>query len=254
MKDSGILDVYNKCFEELVNCMGVSFGFGIGGLGNIEVNFIFCFEKGFRKVNFFFIIFVLVNMIGGFIFIEFGIKGFNFFSVMVCVVGIYVIIEVVKIILFNGVDRMFVVGVEFIICFVGIGGFVSIKVFFIRNDEFKKVLRFFDKDCNGFVMGEGVGVLVFEEYESVKKREVKIYVEFVGYGESGDVNYIIVLVFEGEGVFRVMKMVLEMVKVEVGYVNVYGISMYYNDWYESIVLKNVFGFKEKVLFVSFIKG
>ncbi|GHP60266.1 3-oxoacyl-[acyl-carrier-protein] synthase 2 [Helicobacter pylori] len=254
MKDSGILDAHNKCPEELANRMGVSSGSGIGGLGNIEANSIFCFEKGPRKVNPFFITSALVNMIGGFTSIEFGIKGPNLSSVTACAAGTHAIIEAVKTILLNGADKMLVVGAESTICPVGIGGFASIKALSTRNDDPKIASRPFDKDRNGFVMGEGAGALVLEEYESAKKRGAKIYAEFAGYGESGDANHITAPAPEGEGAFRAMKMALEMAKVEVGYVNAHGTSTHYNDWYESIALKNVFGSKEKVPPVSSTKG
>ncbi|WP_279591545.1 beta-ketoacyl synthase N-terminal-like domain-containing protein, partial [Helicobacter pylori] len=100
------------------------------------------------------------------------------------------IIEAVKTILLGGADKMLVVGAESTICPVGIGGFASIKALSTRNDDPKKASRPFDKDRNGFVMGEGAGALVLEEYESAKKRGAKIYAEFAGYGESGDANHI----------------------------------------------------------------
>ncbi|GLH57338.1 beta-ketoacyl-ACP synthase II [Helicobacter ailurogastricus] len=246
-----------KCPQEFAERMGISSASGIGGLGNIEANSIYCFDKGPRKVNPFFITSALVNMIGGFVSIEYGIKGPNLSSVTACAAGTHAIIEAYKTIVLEGADRMLVVGAESTICPVGIGGFASIRALSNRNDEPLKASRPFDKERNGFVMGEGAGALVLEEYESAKSRGAPIYAELVGYGESGDASHITAPAPDGEGAYRAMKQALNMaskVGARVGYVNAHGTSTSYNDLYETIALKNVFGGRDAVPPVSSTKG
>ncbi|WP_104732334.1 beta-ketoacyl-ACP synthase II [Helicobacter salomonis] len=256
MLESQIL-VEGKCPEALANRMGISSGSGIGGLGNIEANSIYCYDKGPRKVNPFFITSALVNMIGGFVSIEYGIKGPNVSSVTACAAGTHAIIEAHKTILLGGAECMLVVGAESTICPVGIGGFASIRALSNRNDEPLKASRPFDKERNGFVMGEGAGALVLEEYESAKRRGARIIAELVGYGESGDASHITAPAPNGEGAYRAMRGALEMAGkhgVKVGYINAHGTSTSYNDLYETIALKNVFNGKENVPPVSSTKG
>ncbi|WP_286349419.1 beta-ketoacyl-ACP synthase II [Helicobacter felistomachi] len=246
-----------KCPPEWAERMGISSASGIGGLGNIEANSIYCFDKGPRKVNPFFITSALVNMIGGFVSIEYGIKGPNLSSVTACAAGTHAIIEAYKTIVLEGADRMLVVGAESTICPVGIGGFASIRALSNRNDEPLKASRPFDKERNGFVMGEGAGALVLEEYESAKSRGAPIYAELVGYGESGDASHITAPAPNGEGAYRAMKQALNMaskVGAKVDYINAHGTSTGYNDLYETIALKNVFGGKDNVPPVSSTKG
>ncbi|WP_232087295.1 beta-ketoacyl-ACP synthase II [Helicobacter suis] len=246
-----------KCPEEWAERMGVSSASGIGGLGNIEANSIYCYDKGPRKVNPFFITSALVNMIGGFTSIEYGIKGPNLSSVTACAAGTHAIIEAYKTIILEGADRMLVVGAESTICPVGIGGFASIRALSNRNEEPLKASRPFDKERNGFVMGEGAGALILEEYEHAKQRGAHIVAELVGYGESGDASHITAPAPEGEGAYRAMKQALHMaakVGAKVGYINAHGTSTSYNDLYETIALKNVFGGRDQVPPVSSTKG
>ena len=204
MADSGLLNSEGKCDESICERFGVSSGAGIGGLGNIEKNSVVCAEKGPRRINPFFIPSALVNMLGGFTSIEFGIKGPNLSSVTACAAGTHAIIEAGKTIMLNGADRMLVVGSESAICAVGIGGFAAMKALSDRNDDPKKASRPFDKERNGFVMGEGAGALILEEYEMAKARGAKIYGELVGFGESGDANHITTPAPAGEGAARAM--------------------------------------------------
>ncbi|GMB95094.1 3-oxoacyl-(acyl carrier protein) synthase II FabB [Helicobacter heilmannii] len=246
-----------KCPPEWAERMGISSASGIGGLGNIEANSIYCFDKGPRKVNPFFITSALVNMIGGFVSIEYGFKGPNLSSVTACAAGTHAIIEAYKTIVLEGADRMLVVGAESTICPVGIGGFASIRALSNRNEEPLKASRPFDKERNGFVMGEGAGALVLEEYESAKSRGAPIFAELVGYGESGDASHITAPAPEGEGAYRAMKQALNMaskVGAKVGYINAHGTSTGYNDLYETIALKHVFGGKGNVPPTSSTKG
>lgn len=254
MLDSGLLGSDGRCDASIADRFGVSSAAGIGGLINIEKNSVTCFEKGARKITPFFIPSALVNMLGGFTSIEFGIKGPNLSSVTACAAGTHAIIEAAKTIMLNGADRMLVVGSESTICPVGIGGFAAMKALSSRNDDPQKASRPFDKDRDGFVMGEGSGALVLEDYETAKARGAKIYAELVGFGESGDANHMTTPAPEGEGAYRAMKAALTMANVKIDYVNAHGTSTGYNDLFETMALRNVFGGKENVPPVSSTKG
>ena len=193
-------------------------------------------------------------MLGGFTSIEFGIKGPNLASVTACAAGVHAIIEASKTIMLGCADKMLVIGSESTICPVGIGGFAAMKALSDRNDDPQKASRPFDKDRNGFVMGEGAGALILEEYEATKARGAKIYAEVAGFGESGDANHMTTPAPEGEGAYRAMKAALEMANVKIDYINAHGTSTAYNDLFETIALRNVFGGKDKVPPVSSTKG
>ena len=252
MADSGLLNSEGKCDESICERFGVSSGAGIGGLGNIEKNSVVCAEKGPRRINPFFIPSALVNMLGGFTSIEFGIKGPNLSSVTACAAGTHAIIEAGKTIMLNGADRMLVVGSESAICAVGIGGFAAMKALSDRNDDPKKASRPFDKERNGFVMGEGAGALILEEYEMAKARGAKIYGELVGFGESGDANHITTPAPAGEGAARAMRAALSMANVKIDYINAHGTSTAYNDLFETMAVKQVFG--SEIPLISSTKG
>ncbi len=150
-------------------------------------------------------------------------------------------------------DKMLVVGAESAICGAGIGGFASMKALSTNNDNPKEASRPFDKDRNGFVMGEGAGALVLEEYESAKARGANIYAEIIGFGESGDANHITNPVVDGP--YRAMKMALDMAgDVKVDYINAHGTSTPANDKNETEAIKRAFGGKEQSPPVSSIKG
>lgn len=250
MEDSGLLGVDNIDYERF----GVSSGSGIGGLGNIEKNSIACFDRGPRRINPFFIPSALVNMLGGFISIEYNIKGPNLASVTACAAGNHAIIDAYKTIVLGGADRMLAVGAESAICPVGIGGFASMKALSTRNDEPTLASRPFDLDRDGFVMGEGSATFVLEEYEIAKSRGANIYAEIIGYGESGDANHITTPAPNGEGAFRAMKAALSMANHKIDYINAHGTSTKYNDLYETIAIKNVFGGRDNTPPVSSTKG
>lgn len=249
MEDSGLIN-------ETINTerFGISSGSGIGGLGNIEKNSIACFEKGPRRINPFFIPSSLVNMLSGFVSIEYNLKGPNLASVTACAAGTHAIIEAYKTIILGGADRMLVVGAESAICPVGIGGFASMKALSSRNDDPKTASRPFDNDRDGFVMGEGSATLILESYEVAKARGANIYAEIIGYGESGDANHITSPAPNGEGAFRAMKSALSMANTKIDYINAHGTSTKYNDLYETIAIKNVFGGRDNVPPVSSTKG
>ncbi|AJC87278.1 beta-ketoacyl-ACP synthase II [Campylobacter insulaenigrae] len=230
---------------------GVVSAAGIGGLPNIEKNSVICSERGPRKISPFFIPSALVNMLGGIISIEHGLQGPNISCVTACAAGTHAVGEAYKSIALGNADRMLVVGAEAAICSVGIGGFAAMKALSTRNDEPSKASRPFDKERDGFVMGEGAGALVLEEYEVAKKRGAKIYAELVGYGESADANHITSPTLEGP--LRAMKKALNMAgNVNIDYINAHGTSTPANDKNETAAIKELF--KDKVPLVSSTKG
>lgn len=239
MEDSGLVDSQNNLLVDGER-FGISSASGIGGLGNIEKNSVINFERGPKRISPFFIPSALVNMLGGFISIDFSLKGPNLASVTACAAGTHGIIEAGKTIMLNEADRMLVVAAESAICGVGIGGFAAMKALCDRNDEPKLASRPFDAERSGFVMGEGAAALVLEDYESAKARGTKIYAELVGFGESGDANHITTPAPEGEGAYRAMKAALKMANTEIDYINAHGTSTKYNDYYETLALKKVF--------------
>jgi 3-oxoacyl-[acyl-carrier-protein] synthase II len=237
---------------------GISGGSGIGGLSTIEKNSIVLETRGPRRISPFFIPSSLANMLGGFVTIDFGLKGPNLSSVTACAASTHAISEACKTIMLNGADRMLVVGAESAICGAGIGGFAAMKALSTRNDEPQKASRPFDADRDGFVMGEGGAALVLEEYDSAVARGAKIYAEVIGFGESGDANHITSPVVDGP--LRAMKFAVNMAKDRCGedfkidYVNAHGTSTPANDKNETLALKELFGGKENCPPVSSIKG
>jgi len=163
---------------------GVSSASGIGGLPNIEKNSIVCENRGPRRISPFFIPSSLVNMLGGFVSIAHKLKGPNLSSVTACAAGTHAIAEATKTIMLGGADKMLVIGAESAICGAGIGGFASMKALSTNNDNPTQASRPFDAHRNGFVMGEGAGALVLEEYESAVARGARIYAEVIGFGEN----------------------------------------------------------------------
>ena len=230
---------------------GVSSAAGIGGLPNIEKNSITYFEKGVKRISPFFIPSALVNMLGGIVSINHGLKGPNLSSVTACAASTHAISQAAKCIMIGQATNMLVIGAESTICSVGIGGFAAMKALSTRNDEPSKASRPFDANRDGFVMGEGAGALVLEEYESAVARGAKIYAEVVGFGESGDAHHITSPTLEGP--LSAMKQALDMAKgVKIDYVNAHGTSTPVNDKNETAALKAVFG--DKCPPVSSTKG
>jgi 3-oxoacyl-[acyl-carrier-protein] synthase II len=221
---------------------GISSASGIGGLANIEKNSIIAHERGPKRISPFFIPSALVNMLGGIVSIEHGLKGPNLSSVTACAAGTHAVSEAAKTIILGGADGMLVVGAESAICSVGVGGFASMKALSTRNDDPQHASRPFDANRDGFVMGEGAGALMLEEYESAKARGANIYCEVIGFGESGDANHITTPAPEGEGGYRAMSAALKFAGIDsVDYINAHGTSTKYNDWYETMAIKRLFG-------------
>lgn len=231
---------------------GVSSAAGIGGLPNIEKNSNVCFEKGAKRISPFFIPSALVNMLGGLVSIEHGLKGPNISSVTACAASTHAICEAAKTIMIGECEKMLVVGAESTICQVGIGGFAAMKALSTRNDDPKTASRPFDKGRDGFVMGEGAGALVLEEYESARKRGAKIYAEIVGFGESGDAYHITSPSEEGPKMAMIKALKMAGKNIKIDYINAHGTSTSANDKNETKALKEVFG--SQIPLVSSTKG
>ena len=247
--NEAMADANLKEFE--ADKFGVSSAAGIGGLPNIEKNSITYFEKGVKRISPFFIPSALVNMLGGIVSINHGLKGPNLSSVTACAASTHAISQAAKCIMIGQATNMLVIAAESTICGVGIGGFAAMKALSTRNDEPSKASRPFDANRDGFVMGEGAGALVLEEYESAVARGAKIYAELVGFGESGDAHHITSPTLEGP--LSAMKQALDMAKgVNIDYVNAHGTSTPVNDKNETAALKAVFG--DKCPPVSSTKG
>lgn len=246
MEDANFSEIDSERF-------GIVSASGIGGLPNIEKNSIIAETRGPRRISPFFIPSSLVNMLGGFITIEYGLKGPNLSDVTACAAGTHAISTATKTIMLGGADSMLVVGAESAICGAGIGGFAAMKALSTRNDDPQASSRPFDADRNGFVMGEGAGALVLEELESAQKRGAKIYAEVVGFGESGDANHITSPVVDGP--YRAMRAAHKMAgEPKIDYVNAHGTSTPANDKNETAAVKMLFGGKENCPPVSSIKG
>lgn len=233
MNDAGFKNIQSERF-------GISSASGIGGLPNIEKNSNVCLTKGSRRISPFFIPSALVNMLGGFISIEHNLKGPNLSSVTACAAATHAIMEAAKTIMVGEAENMLVIGAESAICPVGIGGFAAMKALSTRNNDPKKASRPFDKNRDGFVMGEGAGALVLEEYEHAKNRGAKIYAEIVGFGASGDASHITAPSLEGPTL--AMKKAIQMANYpKIDYINAHGTSTYANDKNETLAIKSVFG-------------
>ncbi len=248
----------NKVDDDVANGFGIVAASGIGGLTNIEKNSIVCSTRGPGKISPFFIPSSLVNMLGGFITIQHNLKGPNISVVTACAAGTHAIGEAYKTIALGGADKMLVIGAESAICGAGVGGFAAMKALSTRNDDPKTASRPFDKNRDGFVMGEGAGALVVETLESAQTRGAKIYAEILGFGESGDANHITTPTQDGP--FRAMKAAFDMAKrnnggeLKVDYVNAHGTSTPVNDKNETAALTQLFGGVENCPPVTSTKG
>jgi len=219
---------------------GVSSASGIGGLPTIERNAILLHERGPRRISPFFIPSALINMLGGMVSIEYGLRGPNLSSVTACAASTHAITEAAKTIMVGAANKMLVVGAEATICEVGVGGFAAMKALSRRNDDPQSASRPFDKDRDGFVMGEGAAALVLETYEDAKARGAHIYAEIAGFGESGDAHHITAPTTDGP--LRAMQGALRMANVnKVDYINAHGTSTPVNDKNETAAVKLAFG-------------
>ncbi len=231
--------------EEDKERTGVMIGSGIGGLNEIEKTTKELFEKGPRRVSPFFIPASLINLASGHISIMYGFKGPNHSVVTACATGCHAIGDAGRIIQFGDADVMIAGSTEAAICRTGIAGFASARALSTAyNDTPEKASRPWDKGRDGFVMGEGAGVVVLEEYEHAKKRGAKIYAELVGYGMSGDAHHITAPPSDGSGGYRAMKAAISRSGLQISnidYINAHGTSTPLGDEIELAAVKRMFG-------------
>lgn len=236
---------------------GVSIGVGLGALYDIEENTLILKEKGPRRVSPFFIPYAIANMAAGVVSINNNLKGPNMCTTTACASGTHAIGEGMMYIQQNMADMMVCGGAESTISPLGITAFAALKALSTRNDDPKTASRPFDKDRDGFVMGEGAGILVLEELEHARKRGARIYAELIGYGMSGDANHITAPAPEGEGGQRCMRMALQSARMnpqDCDYINTHGTSTPVGDIYESQAIQRVFGDAARTMSVSSTKG
>lgn len=236
---------------------GVYIGSGIGGLGTFEDQYKILLERGPKRVSPFFIPMMIANMASGWVSILTGAKGPNSTSVTACASGTNSIGDAFNIIQRDEADIMITGGAEATIRPSGYAGFCNMRAMSTRNDEPERASRPFDVDRDGFVMGEGAGVLVLEELEHAKARGANIICEVIGYGMSGDAHHLTEPAPEGEGAGRCMKYALRSAGIEpaaVGYINAHGTSTPVGDKNESKAIENLFGEHAKNVLVSSTKS
>lgn len=251
IRDSGIEEMANLNKERV----GLIIGSGIGGLPTIEEHTLILNERGPRKIGPFFIPGALGNMIAGQLSILYGYKGVSYGIVSACATSNHCIGDAARYIEYGDCDVVLAGGAEASICGTGVAGFNSLKALSTRNDDPKTASRPWDKDRDGFVMGEGSAVLVLEEYEHAKARGAKIYAEVVGYGATSDAYHITSPTIDGPA--RSMQMALKNAQInldQVGYVNAHGTSTPMGDINESNAVKQVFGGHAYKLSVSSTKS
>jgi len=239
MRDSG-LDM-SKEDPDQVGCI---VGAGMGGLGTIEENRTLLTERGLKRISPFFIPSLIINLAPGQISIRYGMKGPNFSTVSACATGNHSIGDALLYIERGLADVFVAGGCEATITPLGVGGFCAARAMSERNDAPEKASRPFDKGRDGFVAGEGSGILILEEYEHARKRGARIYAELAGYGASADAHHVTTPAPEGEGGQRAMKMALKFAGVnpeQVGYVNTHGTSTPAGDVAECQAINRVFG-------------
>ncbi len=236
---------------------GVIIGSGIGGVEAIETQHKILLEKGNKRVSSLFVPMMIGNMAAGQVSIFLGAKGPNTNVCTACASGTHSIGDAFKVIQRGDADIMVAGGSEAAVTGLAFAGFCNMKAMSTRNDDPKTASRPFDKDRDGFVMGEGAGIVILEDLEHALARGAKIYAEVVGYGLTADAYHMTTPAENGEGAARSMNMALKDGNVpleEVDYINAHGTSTYYNDLYETMAIKTVFGEKAYDLCVSSTKS
>ena len=238
MKDAGL-----ELDEETALRTGVWIGSGIGGMETHEQQFKIFQEKGYRRVSPFFVPMMIPDMASGQVSIYFGAKGINSCTVTACASGTNSIGDAFEVIKRGDADVMITGGAEAPITTMAVAGFCANTALSLNPDP-ATASRPFDKERDGFVIGEGAGILILEEYEHAVKRGAKIYAEMVGYGSTGDAHHITAPAPEGEGAARAMRQALEEAEIspdKIDYINAHGTSTPYNDLFETHAAKTVFG-------------
>jgi len=252
VKDSGF-EVTEKNCERT----GVITGCGMGGLPTIEKYHKISLEKGPRKITPFFIPMVIPNMPSGHISMVLNAKGPNLSLTTACAAGTHAVGEAYRHIMYGGSDVIITGGTEAVICSLGVGGFTSMKALSTRNDSPQEASRPFDRERDGFIMSEGSGMLVLEDYEHAVARGAKIYAEVCGYGLSSDAYHIAAPPEDGEGGARAMKVALDdagFLPEDVDYINAHGTSTPLNDKCETLAIKTVFRDHARSLAISSTKS
>jgi len=252
MKDSGL-----TITEENAERVGVLVGAGLGGLPAIERYHEAMLEGGYKKISPFFIPMLIINLAPGQISIKYGAKGPNISSVSACATGTHSIGDAYHMIARGDADAMIAGGCESTITPLGVGGFNVMRALSTRNDDPQAASRPFDKGRDGFVMSEGAGIVILEEYETAKKRGAKIYAEVAGYGLTGDAYHLTAPAPEGEGAARCMKMALKnggIAPEEVDYINAHGTSTPFNDYFETLAIKSALGDHARKVMISSTKS
>ena len=251
-KDSGL-----EVTESNAHRIGVAIGSGIGGLPMIEKSHAILLESGPRRVSPFFIPSAIINMIAGNVSIMYGMRGPNIAVVTACTTGTHNIGLAARTIAFGDADVMLAGGAEMATTKLGLGGFAAMRALSTRNDEPEKASRPWDKDRDGFVLGEGAGVIVLESYEHAKKRGAKIYAELVGFGMSADASHITTPHLEGLGAALATDNALADARMNpsaVDYINAHATSTPAGDELEILAIKRSFGDHAYKLAVSSTKS
>ena len=252
LRDSGLdLDGVNR--DEV----GVFFGSGIGGLKTTAEQHKILIDRGPGRLSPFMIPMLILNMASGLFSMYYKLRGPNFATCSACATSSHALGEAWRTIKMGDAQIIFAGGAEATIVPIGIGGFCAMKAMSTRNDDPQHASRPFDKERDGFVMGEGAGVLVLEELEHAKKRGAKIYCEIVGYGNTADASHVTAPAPEGEGAARCMRMALRNAGLkpeDISYINAHGTSTPQGDIAETQAIKTVFGDHARKLAVSSTKG
>ncbi|OGB87699.1 beta-ketoacyl-[acyl-carrier-protein] synthase II [candidate division WOR-1 bacterium RIFCSPLOWO2_02_FULL_46_20] len=248
LKDSNLTISDNNAAD-----IGVLIGSGIGGLEILEQQARVLLEKGPDKVSPFTVPYMIADMASGYVSINTGAKGPNSCVVTACATGTHAVGDAYKLIQHGTVKAMIAGGTEASITPLGVAAFCAARALSTRNDEPQRASRPFDKNRDGFVIGEGCGIVILEELESAKVRGAKIHAEIIGYGMSGDANHITAPAPGGEGAVRAIQAALKDADIppdKIDYINAHGTSTMLNDKYETMALKLVFGKRAKKIPIS----
>ena len=252
LEDSGL-----EVTDENAERIGVAIGSGIGGLPTIEKNRDAYLAGGPRKISPFFVPSSIINMVSGNLSIMRGLKGPNIAIVSACTTGAHNIGDAARMISYGDADAMVAGGAEMGTCELGVGGFAAARALSTRNDDPEAASRPWDRDRDGFVLGDGAGVVILEEYEMAKKRGANIYCELVGYGMSGDAYHMTLPSKGGEGAARCMRNAMNDAGLnpeDIGYINAHGTSTPAGDLAETMAVKLAMGDHAHKLVVSSTKS